>query len=77
MQWFPSSERGFALGIRQTAIPVGGLISALVLPMLGLRAAFVFLAVLCLAGAAFGFNVGGSFRFASVMKTGTVRNIPL
>ena len=57
MQWFPSSERGFALGIRQTAIPVGGLISALVLPMLGLRAAFVFLAALCLAGAAFGVAV--------------------
>jgi sugar phosphate permease len=57
MQWFPSTERGFALGIRQTAIPVGGLISALVLPMLGLRAAFVFLAALCLAGAAFGVAV--------------------
>jgi sugar phosphate permease len=57
MQWFPSNERGFALGIRQTAIPVGGLISALVLPMLGLRAAFVFLAALCLAGAAFGVAV--------------------
>jgi nitrate/nitrite transporter NarK len=57
MQWFPSNERGFALGIRQTAIPVGGLISALVLPLLGLRAAFVFLAALCLAGAAFGVAV--------------------
>ena len=54
MQWFPASERGFALGVRQTAIPVGGLISALVLPALGLRSAFVFLAVLCVAGAAFG-----------------------
>ena len=54
MQWIPASERGFALGVRQTAIPVGGLISALVLPALGLRAAFVFLALLCLAGAAFG-----------------------
>ena len=57
MQWFPSNERGFALGIRQTAIPVGGLISALVLPLLSLRAAFVFLAALCLAGAAFGVAV--------------------
>ena len=57
MQWFPSNERGFALGIRQTAIPVGGLISALVLPLLGVRAAFVFLAALCLAGAAFGVAV--------------------
>ena len=27
MQWFPAAERGFALGVRQTAIPVGGLIS--------------------------------------------------
>jgi sugar phosphate permease len=54
MQWFPASERGFALGVRQTAIPLGGLISALVLPTLGLRAAFVFLAGLCLAGAGFG-----------------------
>ena len=57
MQWFPAHERGFALGIRQTAIPVGGLISALVLPTLGLQAAFVFLAALCLAGAAFGVAV--------------------
>jgi sugar phosphate permease len=54
MQWFPASERGFALGVRQTAIPLGGLISALVLPALGLRAAFVFLAGLCVLGAAFG-----------------------
>ena len=54
MQWFPASERGFALGVRQTAIPLGGLISALVLPSLGLRSAFVFLAALCFAGALFG-----------------------
>ena len=54
MQWFPASERGFALGVRQTAIPVGGLISALVLPALALRSAFVFLAVVCVAGAPFG-----------------------
>jgi len=54
MQWFPAAERGFALGVRQTAIPVGGLISALVLPALALRSAFVFLAALCVAGAVFG-----------------------
>ena len=54
MQWFPASERGFALGVRQTAIPLGGLISALVLPTLGLQSAFAFLGALCLAGAAFG-----------------------
>jgi sugar phosphate permease len=57
MQWFPASERGFALGVRQTAIPLGGLISALVLPALDLRAAFVFMAGLCVAGAAFGVAV--------------------
>jgi MFS family permease len=54
MQWFPAAERGFALGVRQTAIPVGGLISALVLPTLALRSSFVFLAALCFAGALFG-----------------------
>src|SRR5205085_11411641 len=57
MQWFPAAERGFALGVRQTAIPLGGLIAALVLPMLGLRHAFIFLAALCVAGAAFGVAV--------------------
>jgi nitrate/nitrite transporter NarK len=57
MQWFPASERGFALGVRQTAIPLGGLISALVLPSLALRSAFIFLAVLCFAGGVFGVAV--------------------
>jgi MFS family permease len=57
MQWFPASERGFALGVRQTAIPLGGLISALVLPSLALRPAFIFLAVLCFAGGVFGVAV--------------------
>jgi MFS family permease len=54
MQWFPAHERGLALGVRQTAIPLGGLIAAVVLPMLGLRTAFFFLAALCFAGAIFG-----------------------
>jgi sugar phosphate permease len=54
MQWFPAGERGLALGVRQTAIPLGGFLAALVLPALGLRAAFVFLALLCFGGATFG-----------------------
>jgi MFS family permease len=54
MQWFPASQRGLALGVRQTAIPLGGLISALSLPALGIRSAFVLLAALCFAGAIFG-----------------------
>jgi sugar phosphate permease len=57
MQWFPANERGFALGIRQTAIPVGGPDLGARPAMLGLRAAFSSLAALCLAGAAFGVAV--------------------
>jgi MFS family permease len=56
MAWFPSSELGTALGIRQTAIPIGGAIGALALPALasagGTRLAFLFLAGACLSGAA-------------------------
>ena len=51
MHWFGPSQRGLALGIRQTAIPAGGLVAALVLPHLGLRSGLLFLAGLCLAGA--------------------------
>jgi sugar phosphate permease len=51
MSWFPASERGLALGIRQTAVPVGGGLGALALPALesrfGLGAAFLALAVGC------------------------------
>ena len=51
MQWFGPSQRGLALGIRQTAIPAGGLVAALALPHLGLRSGLLFLAGLCVAGA--------------------------
>ena len=58
MQWFAPSQRGLAFGIRQTAVPVGGLIGALVLPALaesaGVGAAFVFLGGLCFATATVG-----------------------
>ncbi len=54
MYWFPAAERGLALGVRQTAIPVGGFVSALALPALGLRNGLVFLAALCVAGGLFG-----------------------
>ena len=56
MAWFPSSELGQALGIRQTAIPIGGALGAVLLPVLasagGTRLAFFFLAGACAAGAA-------------------------
>ena len=56
MAWFPASELGLALGIRQTAIPIGAAIGAGLLPFVasagGTRAAFVFLAAACATGAA-------------------------
>jgi MFS family permease len=56
MGWFGAEERGLALGIRQTAIPIGGATAAAVLPWLadagGVRVAFVAMGIACLAGAA-------------------------
>ena len=61
MGWFAEAERGLALGIRQTAIPIGGAISAAALPWLASSGdtgpAFLALAAGCLAGAA----VAGTF----------------
>lgn len=58
MSWFDASERGLALGVRQTAIPIGGLVGALTLPWLvdagGVEAAFLFLGSLCAVGALVG-----------------------
>ena len=53
MQWFARSERGLALGIRQTAIPLGGAVAALTLPAIvsahGVEGAFLALAAVCFA----------------------------
>jgi MFS family permease len=38
MGWFARGERGFVLGIRQTAIPVGGAVAALSLPAIAIAA---------------------------------------
>jgi len=58
MSWFARAERGLALGIRQTAIPLGGTVAAASLPWLagsaGLRAAFLALAAWCLLAAGTG-----------------------
>ena len=55
MAWFPATELGLALGIRQTAIPIGGALAAATLPALasagGTRLAFLFLAGACVTGA--------------------------
>jgi sugar phosphate permease len=55
MAWFPATELGLALGIRQTAIPIGGALAAATLPALasagGTRLAFLFLAGATVTGA--------------------------
>jgi sugar phosphate permease len=58
MSWFHPAERGFALGIRQTALPLGGAAAALVLPPIadsgGTQAGLLVLAGACLATAVTG-----------------------
>jgi len=52
--WFAGHERGLAMGIRQSAQPLGVAVAALVLPSLaghGRSAALVFLGAFCLAAA--------------------------
>jgi sugar phosphate permease len=55
MQWFSVEERGLALGIRQTAIPLGAAVGALTLPLVedagGLKAAFTYLGALSVGAA--------------------------
>ena len=53
--WFARDERGLALGVRQTAVPIGGLIAAVAIPLLGdPRSGFLFLSALVLFGAVVG-----------------------
>lgn len=56
MTWFDASERGLAMSIRQTAVPLGGGIGALVLPFVtlhfGFAAMYGLLALLCALSAA-------------------------
>jgi sugar phosphate permease len=56
MGWFDRSQRGFALGIRQTGVPLGGGLAAVTLPLVaatwGLEAALGCLGAGCLIAAA-------------------------
>ena len=58
MGWFDVRERGLALGIRQTAVPLGGAVAAVAVPPLlaaaGLAGTFAALAALCVATAVVG-----------------------
>ncbi|MDX6471220.1 MAG: hypothetical protein QOK22_36 [Gaiellaceae bacterium] len=55
MGWFAAEQRGLALGIRQTAVPIGGALSASVLPWIAsggsTRGAFFALGGFCVAAA--------------------------
>jgi MFS family permease len=55
MRWFAEGERGLAMSLRQTAVPLGGGVGALLLPWVALHLGFValyaLLAVLCVAAA--------------------------
>ena len=67
MRWFAASQRGLALGVRQTAVPIGGAIAALVLPLLETpRAGLLFVAGFVLAGAVLG---------ALVLRAGTEEHL--
>ena len=61
MQWFAPAERGLAFGIRQTAVPIGGVVGSLALPALaaaaGVGAAFLLLGALCVSTAIVGLGV--------------------
>ena len=54
MTWFADGERGLAMSIRQTAVPLGGGVGALLLPMVALHAGFAALYALLAALCAFG-----------------------
>jgi MFS family permease len=64
MAWFPTEELGLALGIRQSAIPIGGAAGAALLPVLasagGTRLAF--------------FSLGGSTVFGAVLAVVFIRS---
>jgi sugar phosphate permease len=56
MRWFPIRWRGFAMGIRQTGVPVGGVLSATLAPIVALtwgwRGAYVLAGAFALTGTA-------------------------
>ena len=55
LHWFPRRQRGLALAIRQTAIPISGFLTALVIPHVGgVANGFLVMGIACLAGALVG-----------------------
>jgi MFS family permease len=74
MAWFRDSERGFAMSIRQTAVPLGGGLGALVLPSLAL--AFGFAAVFGLLAGASALSALFAWRWLHEPPTGEGHSVP-
>lgn len=57
MRWFQEGQRGFAMSVRQMALPAGGALGALILPTIaersGFQAVYAVLAAFCFITAAF------------------------
>ena len=86
MGWFTDADRGLAMSIRQTALPVGGAVGALLLPAIvsrhGFAPAYVVLSSMCLTTAAFAWvwlheapvspsaSVGGPHGHSSLLRDG-------
>ena len=55
MRWFPPRQRGVAMGIRQTGVPLGGILAASLAPVLALtygwRAVYIFGGLVAFVGA--------------------------
>ena len=68
--WFPRSERGFALAVRQTAVPLGGVIASFALPPIsddwGSRGGLLALA---------GFSLASAVAAGALIEEGPVRDI--
>ncbi|WP_192183605.1 MFS transporter [Mesorhizobium amorphae] len=88
MAWFHEGERGFAMSIRQTAVPLGGGLGALVLPSLasvhGFALVFGLLATLNAVSALFAWrwlhqppeiDLPGSIAMARPVGPATLRNV--
>lgn len=67
MAWFPFSQRALALGIRQTGVPLGGLVAALIIPPIATYYGWQMAMVTMGAGAIFG----------ALVCQSTYRNHPL
>jgi MFS family permease len=89
MAWFREGERGLAMSIRQTAVPAGGGLGALMLPVLaskfGFASAYGVLALVCAITAGFAWrwlhepshvDAGGAGRFPTAHGTAASSGIP-